>query len=148
MSLVDDALFVEQDSETERKNTRGGVKSKNLVQGVRPSLVASRLKPHAASTMTSRRQTRPFTQTSATSRGAAGSDHDSLDSDSRKLLESFANLDHGRAKRTGFPEAVFAEGKTTDQVAKILDDMARNSIETNLGEDGAVMARNPILATR
>lgn len=39
-------------------------------------------------------------------------------------LESFANLDHDRARRTGFPEAIFAEGKTPSQIASILDDMA------------------------
>jgi NCAIR mutase (PurE)-related protein len=39
-------------------------------------------------------------------------------------LETFANLDHDRQSRTGFPEAVFAEGKTADQVASILEAMA------------------------
>ncbi len=32
----------------------------------------------------------------------------------------FARLDHHRALRTGFPEAVFCEGKTPDQVAEII----------------------------
>jgi NCAIR mutase (PurE)-related protein len=40
------------------------------------------------------------------------------------VLETFANLDHDRTSRTGFPEAVFAEGKTSDQVALILEAMA------------------------
>lgn len=44
-----------------------------------------------------------------------------------QVLESFANLDHSRQQRTGFPEAVFAEGKTPAQVGAILDDMSRNA---------------------
>ena len=44
-----------------------------------------------------------------------------------EVLESFANLDHNRQKRAGFPEAVFAEGKTPLQVAIILDDMAKHA---------------------
>lgn len=44
-----------------------------------------------------------------------------------EVLESFANLDHNRQKRAGFPEAVFAEGKTPLQVAAILDDMAKHA---------------------
>jgi len=42
------------------------------------------------------------------------------------LLRTFANLDHTRSSRTGFPEAVFAENKTPLQVSRILDDMARH----------------------
>jgi NCAIR mutase (PurE)-related protein len=42
------------------------------------------------------------------------------------LLESFANLDHGRSRRTGFPEAIFAAGKTPEQIAAILDNMAHH----------------------
>mmetsp|Transcript_16782 Transcript_16782/g.26046 ORF Transcript_16782/g.26046 Transcript_16782/m.26046 type:complete len:317 (+) Transcript_16782:37-987(+) len=64
-------------------------------------------------------------------------------------LESFANLDHSRAKRTGFPEAIFAQGKTPHQIAAILDDMAKNvneSIES--GEVACNLASNAILATR
>jgi len=66
-----------------------------------------------------------------------------------QLLESFANLDHGRSKRTGFPEAVFAEGKTISQVASILDDMAWNVNESLREEEAdAVSIGNAILATR
>ena len=39
-------------------------------------------------------------------------------------LESFANLDHSRSSRTGFPEAIFSAGKTPQQIVSILDDMA------------------------
>lgn len=62
------------------------------------------------------------------------------------LLESFANLDHGRSKRTGFPEAVFGEGKTATQVAAILDDMARHANESSSSNNQE--APNAILATR
>jgi hypothetical protein len=48
------------------------------------------------------------------------------DISNEQLLHSFADLDHGRTSRTGFPEAVFAQGKTPQQVAIILDDMARH----------------------
>jgi len=34
-------------------------------------------------------------------------------------LSGFANLDHHRALRTGFPEVIFAQGKTPDQVVEI-----------------------------
>ncbi|EED92322.1 cpma-like protein, partial [Thalassiosira pseudonana CCMP1335] len=37
-----------------------------------------------------------------------------------------ANLDHQRASRTGFPEAVFGQGKTPTQIHSILDSMANN----------------------
>mmetsp|Transcript_23621 Transcript_23621/g.55968 ORF Transcript_23621/g.55968 Transcript_23621/m.55968 type:complete len:325 (-) Transcript_23621:39-1013(-) len=41
------------------------------------------------------------------------------------ILKSFAEIDHSRSSRTGFPEAVFGAGKTPNQIAMILDDMAR-----------------------
>lgn len=47
-----------------------------------------------------------------------------------ETLQSFANLDHTRSLRTGFPEVVFAETKTPRQVAMIMDDMARHVNET------------------
>ena len=47
-------------------------------------------------------------------------------SSNEQVLESYANLDHTRQIRTGFPEAVFAEGKTSTQVHAILDNMAQN----------------------
>jgi NCAIR mutase (PurE)-related protein len=34
-------------------------------------------------------------------------------------LSGFANLDHHRSLRTGFPEVIFAQGKTPDQVVEI-----------------------------
>ena len=65
-----------------------------------------------------------------------------------EALRSFANLDHSRTGRTGFPEAVFAEGKTAQQVAAILDDMALN-VNNLVDTDGIDnVAGKAILATR
>ena len=61
-------------------------------------------------------------------------------------LQSFANLDHERSKRTGFPEAVFAQGKSYDQIEKILDDMARHVNESIYEKNENVSTS--ILATR
>ncbi|HEX9614402.1 MAG TPA: nickel pincer cofactor biosynthesis protein LarB [Bacteroidota bacterium] len=53
-----------------------------------------------------------------------------MNSDDRKEhkqddpLESFANLDFHRRERTGIPEAIFAEGKTTEQVFALMSAMA------------------------
>lgn len=68
-------------------------------------------------------------------------------------LDSFANLDHKRASRTGFPEAIFASGKTPQQIATILDDMAANvnSIikkESADPESVTDVSHEAILATR
>jgi hypothetical protein len=73
-----------------------------------------------------------------------------FNSNNDQVLESFANLDHERSKRTGFPEAVFAEGKTATQVASILDDMARSANESTLRDNlnPKKSIRNAILATR
>lgn len=49
-----------------------------------------------------------------------------LPPDADEILSSFANLDHRRASRTGFPEAVFGQGKTPAQIHSILDSMAKN----------------------
>jgi|GEM_PF-76650 len=38
-------------------------------------------------------------------------------------LEDFAKIDHHRNLRTGFPEAVWGEGKTPEQIARILEAM-------------------------
>jgi NCAIR mutase (PurE)-related protein len=67
-----------------------------------------------------------------------------------ETLESFANLDNERSKRTGFPEAVFAEGKTPKQVASILDDMARSVNESiqSIGISNDDYVSTAILATR
>lgn len=54
-----------------------------------------------------------------------------------EILSSFANLDHRRASRTGFPEAVFGQGKTPSQIHAILDSMAKNVKELILASDDA-----------
>jgi NCAIR mutase (PurE)-related protein len=64
-----------------------------------------------------------------------------------ETLKSFANLDHSRSSRTGFPEAVFAAGKTPDQVARILDDMARN-LNEQINQGTIEDSQRAILATR
>ena len=66
-----------------------------------------------------------------------------------KVLSSFANLDHSRSQRTGFPEAIFAAGKSPEQIAAILDDMAghvNNLLETETEEIQTF--HKAILATR
>jgi hypothetical protein len=52
----------------------------------------------------------------------------------------FAKIDHHRSLRTGFPEVIYARGKTPQQVAKIVQGMLRASASTNVlvtraGED-------------
>ena len=66
-----------------------------------------------------------------------------------EILASFANLDHRRASRTGFPEAVFGQGKTPVQIHAILDSMANNV--NQLSKDTENLANNAakaIIATR
>lgn len=62
-------------------------------------------------------------------------------------IKAFANLDHTRCSRTGFPEAVFAAGKTPEQVARILDDMAR-SLNEEIAKGDIPDSQRAILATR
>jgi len=74
------------------------------------------------------------------------------------VLEAYANIDHHRSERAGFPEAVFAQGKTPEQVVSILDNMA-DHINTEIilkeqekdGDNDSnynIRRYNPILATR
>lgn len=66
-----------------------------------------------------------------------------------EVLKSFAEIDHTRGARTGFPEAVFGAGKTPNQIAMILDDMARNFNEKAAQPDGFIEnSERAILATR
>lgn len=62
-------------------------------------------------------------------------------------IKAFANLDHTRCSRTGFPEAIFAAGKTPEQVARILDDMAR-SLNEEIAKGDIPDSQRAILATR
>eukprot|EP00591_Stephanopyxis_turris_P009150 CAMPEP_0195509724 /NCGR_PEP_ID=MMETSP0794_2-20130614/2578_1 /TAXON_ID=515487 /ORGANISM="Stephanopyxis turris, Strain CCMP 815" /LENGTH=325 /DNA_ID=CAMNT_0040637011 /DNA_START=25 /DNA_END=1002 /DNA_ORIENTATION=+ len=45
-------------------------------------------------------------------------------------ISSFANIDHKRTNRTGFPEAIFAAGKTPHQIVSIFDNMAAHVNES------------------
>jgi pyridinium-3,5-biscarboxylic acid mononucleotide synthase len=42
-------------------------------------------------------------------------------------IDGFAHIDHHRSLRTGFPEVIFAQGKTPDQVAEIFLRMRQRS---------------------
>jgi hypothetical protein len=79
------------------------------------------------------------------------------------LSSSFANIDYNRYERTNFPEVIFAQSKTPQQVAMILDEMAGKEIEqrkekinNNNATSSSVTATSseqnsykpPILATR
>ena len=44
----------------------------------------------------------------------------------------FAKIDHHRSLRTGFPEVIYARGKTAQQVARIVQGMLRASATTNI----------------
>ncbi|KAF1334938.1 hypothetical protein FI667_g1565, partial [Globisporangium splendens] len=44
----------------------------------------------------------------------------------------YAKIDTNRFKRTGFPEVVYAEGKTPEQVAQIMDLMVAKGVDTNV----------------
>ncbi|KKM11357.1 1-(5-phosphoribosyl)-5-amino-4-imidazole-carboxylate carboxylase [Clostridiales bacterium PH28_bin88] len=50
----------------------------------------------------------------------------------------FAKVDHHRALRNGFPEVIFCQGKTVEQVVKIFQSLAernRNILATRAGQD-------------
>ena len=55
-------------------------------------------------------------------------------------VEEFAKVDHHRHKRNGFPEVIWGEGKTPEQIIKIMQSMSRRNqkLERDL----------PIMATR
>lgn len=56
----------------------------------------------------------------------------------------FAKVDHHRSLRTGFPEVVFGEGKTAEQIVQIarsLNDGAHNVLVTRLDADKAAALR-------
>ena len=71
-----------------------------------------------------------------------------LQTSPEEALQSFANLDHARSGRTGFPEAIFAAGKTASQVASILDDMARYVNDIPPNDKSVTTVSTAILATR
>ncbi|MCK6557178.1 nickel pincer cofactor biosynthesis protein LarB [Candidatus Binatia bacterium] len=56
----------------------------------------------------------------------------------------FAKVDHHRALRTGFPEVIFGEGKTAEQIVQIarsLNDGAHNVLVTRLDADKGARLR-------
>ncbi|RHY03667.1 hypothetical protein DYB38_001608 [Aphanomyces astaci] len=60
------------------------------------------------------------------------------------VLEDFAKLDGQRAARTGFPEVVYSEGKTTDQVTTILVAMKKTNemvLATRVSADVAALVK-------
>lgn len=64
-----------------------------------------------------------------------------------QILEHFARLDIRRAERTGIPEAIFAEGKTPSQVAKLLTAMAEQvgvALATRVQAEQAMQILNEI----
>lgn len=44
----------------------------------------------------------------------------------------YAKIDTNRFARTGFPEVVYAEGKTAEQVAQIMELMVRKGVDANV----------------
>lgn len=65
----------------------------------------------------------------------------------------FAKIDHDRRRRVGFPEVVFGDGKSADQIVHILTAMIRESRQQARGEDAGGggdggAAASPIVATR
>ena len=61
----------------------------------------------------------------------------------------FAKVDHDRRRRVGFPEVVFGDGKSADQIVHILTAMIREQESREAsGEEAAGAAASPIVATR
>jgi len=72
----------------------------------------------------------------------------------------FAKIDHDRRRRVGFPEVVFGDGKSAEQIVDILSAMIRESRQDTAGGDGtaapgaeadgssASASVSPIVATR
>ncbi|KAL7519579.1 hypothetical protein ACHAWX_004337, partial [Stephanocyclus meneghinianus] len=81
-----------------------------------------------------------FNQTKPPSSSQSPCPHDTL--------TSFANLDHRRASRTGFPEAVFGQGKTPAQIHAILDSMANDVNQLTETNNHVSPASTAIIATR
>lgn len=55
----------------------------------------------------------------------------------------YAKIDHDRHRRTGFPEVVFGEGKTAQQILEIMQSMVRDQARSTPDEK-----TSPIVATR
>lgn len=68
-------------------------------------------------------------------------------------VEKYAKLDRDRKQRTGFPEVVYAEGKSYAQMATILENMMRRPAELVMATrvnkiDALQLLRRPILQVR
>ena len=59
-----------------------------------------------------------------------------------EVISNYARIDHGRMKRTGLPEVIYAEGKTDDQIRGIFLSMHREA--TRVGGEAHVVG----MATR
>jgi len=83
--------------------------------------------------------------------GVGGAATQQEDKDTERL-QAFARIDHQRSKRTGFPEVVFGQGKTAEQVCAILDDMAKHVLlqaqNNNDNDPSSSLTLSAILATR
>src|SRR5215467_9764541 len=63
----------------------------------------------------------------------------------------FARVDTHRHLRTGFPEVVFGEGKTPEQIADILAELAKGgstALATRVGQEAAAVATARLPAAR
>ena len=59
----------------------------------------------------------------------------------------FANVDHHRALRTGFPEAIFGQGKSAEQISAIMTELLRKTVDmTPAGIIKRFDLRRPIYA--
>jgi hypothetical protein len=138
-----DDMFEAHDQNSNEKSFSSGRADQTTKseQALKSSLIAHLIPPH-------KRQTNATKRNFSTSSFSSSQFHDILvqvknqeltpeqavnhfESSSRPndkdVLQRFANLDHDRYSRTGFPEAVFAESKTPLQVAQILDNMGQNA---------------------
>lgn len=71
------------------------------------------------------------------------------DDDSVRPLDSYANIDHDRERRQGFPEVIYGEGKTPHEVAAIAQEIFERSgrlLVTRSSEE-QFSAIAPLLAT-
>jgi len=128
-----------------RKYSSAGIRSAasdTELRRILQQLSDGKLTPSESEAMIRRQSDTGLLSSSSSSRSESLSSPD-------EILKSFADIDHTRSSRTGFPEAVFGAGKTPNQIALILDDMARNFNE-KVAESNDVIenSERAILATR
>lgn len=66
--------------------------------------------------------------------------------DSYSDVEGFAKIDTARGRRTGFPEVVYAEGKTPAQVSTIMRAMIRSGESNVMASRVSPQAADEVLA--